>query len=1187
MKRLPLLLAFFVSVFQLIFIQQTSAEGTKELEPDISDYCKIRLNEAGQYNSFAMYNCDPDERLYFSIDSLGEKVHMGFGSIPGNVNCRIKNSDGTIVWGPISLPENPGNDGYIANWTQASNGPDILSASGYPPLTYVPTAVGDYYIEFDLTGWTGGNSRELEQFDLTIIDTTHTPLAAIPGRLWSKFWQFSTGDITSSPGYRGTMFILADDSVVTSLYFNGMQGHAFEVSCNQNGCYPPPTAFGLSRRSVTSHAGYAEYKIFLNDPDSILFPSGTLGQVVPGSIAVTSDCDGTFYVSFSVTKIGIAEVVININPDPGVQPEDVVLNEGVGPGSNTFNWNGIDGLGVPVANGTPVTITVSYINGLTNFPVYDVESHPNGFVMEMIRPGTSTPITFWNDTLINNGTINLTGCSSSPPSDGCHSWVGDYNTGIGNVHTVNTWWYATSSSSAPIVVLRKSHETYEIDEVKCEGDTIIREGTVILNPGDYSFTFTSAVTGCDSTRIYHVLDNPRPVVDLGADQSICEGFTHQFDAGAGAGYAYQWDNLTTGIPGIGSNQTYTTGTAGFYKVTVNNSYNCPKADSVNLFVNPKPNVTNNPMSATICSHSAFTLDLTSAIPATTYSWIPNVTIGSITGASSGTGTQISHTLINTDPANSTLEYSITPVSGGCYGNDTIYTVVVKPKPVVTNTQLIFTLCSPDNIIIPLTSQVASPSFAWVATASSGNVIGFANGSGSAINQGLTNTGYDIETITYKIAATADGCTGDTVTFVITLNPRPDLTTSPLIHAQCNDLNTGINLTTNVSGTAFTWEATASSGNLTGQSNSTVPGTSINQDINNSGYDIDTVYYTIVPHANSCEGDTSVYKVAVYPTPDLTNAPLSQSQCDGLATGLNLTSNVIGTEFTWICVPSSANITGWSDNATPATSMNHTLDNTGFDIETVTYRFIPAANGCDGDTTDYVVTVFPTPDLQFSPTAQTLCSGETSGIALSSSVLDSTFSWTVVSSSANIVGHSAGSGGTITQTLTNNGTTVETATYTVTPAANGCDGSALDVVVTVNPVSHVTNTPLFQDFCSGGTATLNLTADVSGTTFAWTATPSTGDLSGYSDGTGDVISQTITTTGYTIDTVFYTITPTANGCDGPDSVFKVAVYPIPDVSNDPMFSEISLSFPMLPELPSAGLLLPALQISSDGGLAPER
>ena len=64
------------------------------------------------------------------------------------------------------------------------------------------------------------------------------------------------------------------------------------------------------------------------------------------------------------------------------------------------------------------------------------------------------------------------------------------------------------------------------------------------------------------------------------------------------------------------------------------------------------------------------------------------------------------------------------------------------------------------------------SFTWIATGSSVNVSGFSSGSGSSINQILVNSGLTIETVTYHIVPTANGCVGDAADFVVTVHPLP-------------------------------------------------------------------------------------------------------------------------------------------------------------------------------------------------------------------------------------------------------------------------------------------------------------------------------------------------------------------------------------------------------------------------------
>ncbi len=75
-------------------------------------------------------------------------------------------------------------------------------------------------------------------------------------------------------------------------------------------------------------------------------------------------------------------------------------------------------------------------------------------------------------------------------------------------------------------------------------------------------------------------------VNLGPDQTIIQGNSVTFDAGFCAGCTYQWSNLTLGNPNIGTGQTYTTGVAGVYMVSVTSPNGCVGRDTVQLIVIP-------------------------------------------------------------------------------------------------------------------------------------------------------------------------------------------------------------------------------------------------------------------------------------------------------------------------------------------------------------------------------------------------------------------------------------------------------------------------------------------------------------------------------------------------------------------------------------------------------------------------
>ncbi len=70
-----------------------------------------------------------------------------------------------------------------------------------------------------------------------------------------------------------------------------------------------------------------------------------------------------------------------------------------------------------------------------------------------------------------------------------------------------------------------------------------------------------------------------------------------------------------------------------------------------------------------------------------------------------------------------------------------------------------TICSGQNANIQISSGDPNAVFSWVATAGSG-VSGASNGSGSQINQALTNTGSAKDSVTYSVIATDGGCSAN-------------------------------------------------------------------------------------------------------------------------------------------------------------------------------------------------------------------------------------------------------------------------------------------------------------------------------------------------------------------------------------------------------------------------------------------
>jgi uncharacterized protein (TIGR02145 family) len=194
-------------------------------------------------------------------------------------------------------------------------------------------------------------------------------------------------------------------------------------------------------------------------------------------------------------------------------------------------------------------------------------------------------------------------------------------------------------------------------------------------------------------------------------------------------------------------------------------------------------------------------------------------------------------------------------------------------------------------------------------------------------------------------------------------------------------------------------------------------------------------------------------------------------------------------------------------------------------------------------------------VTFSPAALAVCSGDTTLIILSSAVPGTMFSWSAVLTGGTVTGFSAGSGDTIGQPLINPLSIPGEVTYTVTPKIGGCNGMSMPYPVTVNPLPVIMNGTLTSSQCHGATTDIVLQSAVPGSSFTWTATASSPLVSGFSDGSGGTIQQTLMNPDFLAHQVFYRVVPATAACTGPAAAFVITVNPQPDVWFVPAVQEI--------------------------------
>jgi len=418
-------------VYLIIFISiglRLSAEGTKQLRPAESDKGNIQINDGGR--PFALEtNTDTLHRLFIHINNTSEKIYFGFQPLDrtvGKATFRIKDPNGNVVYAKTNVPVASGDDGFIENYSEAVTGPQImgLPLGGYKPLSLVPTIVGDYYIEFAAIG-----TYHFDIFDITVVDSLNNPKN---GRLWSYAWDLNT----QSPDarYNATMFVYTADRYTTSVNLNGIQPWGFVISCNGTG----PRSTGnvvTNRKSVTGNQTQPKYKIFLNQPDPVVYPSATAPAMIEDLALMSIPITGSpvkFYLNMD--KSGLVELFLGVDGILGYQPrnKDVVITKNIQAGGDTITWDGKDLTGAYVSENVVVEVNSRFSTGITHLPIFDAENQTRGFIVNRITPVSERASVYWDDSLI-SGTTNLIGASGN--TDG-HVWTG----GFGDSKTLNTWW---------------------------------------------------------------------------------------------------------------------------------------------------------------------------------------------------------------------------------------------------------------------------------------------------------------------------------------------------------------------------------------------------------------------------------------------------------------------------------------------------------------------------------------------------------------------------------------------------------------------------------------------------------------------------------------------------------------------------------------------------------------------------
>jgi gliding motility-associated-like protein len=566
-----LIQAFSIYIIFSISFLHVKAEGSKNLRPVYTQTGFITINTPG-YGNFANETANANERLQFTIANLNERVYFAFGHIKlGNINThdeiianpldtvnyRIVDETNTVVavgFVPITGGGFIG-DGSALGHSDLLAGPFEITGAGFNSLKFIPPAIGNYHIEFNLGQFGNGDNSHFtfQLFDITVssskgafdsdlIDPAPATGTPILGRLWSKNWLLSNGSLAVGQNTQ-VFYTYSADSVVSSVTHLNFNPDQYRISANSYGITNTSNP-GFDRPSRTGIFSEGEFPVFISPPDIAAFPSGNIASLTQ-PVTFTQCSNNDYCINIHSNGEAYTEVVLDFNGNGFYDPasQDLILFDvPVNQGFNCIPWNGIDGLNNPVGPGITINVIVNFKSGLVNWMLYDVEEHTPGMVVQTVRPlFTAFPLspicpTFWADNLIpptNTLPSNILGCVPTP-GNGCHPWTG--RGAQGSEETFNTFYYSSiTNTTASLTTLDLAFDLGP-DRAICQNDTIYlvagagfdtytwntgdtNDSIMVLTPGFYQVTATK--NGCvisDSVTISLGLE-----LNLGADTTLCPG----------------------------------------------------------------------------------------------------------------------------------------------------------------------------------------------------------------------------------------------------------------------------------------------------------------------------------------------------------------------------------------------------------------------------------------------------------------------------------------------------------------------------------------------------------------------------------------------------------------------------------------------------------------------------------------
>jgi gliding motility-associated-like protein len=376
------------------------------------------------------------------------------------------------------------------------------------------------------------------------------------------------------------------------------------------------------------------------------------------------------------------------------------------------------------------------------------------------------------------------------------------------------------------------------------GSTPLNDTNSITQPGLYTVNMVDP-NGCPVTQTITLTQNitpPTPGITNITGTTIIDCNAPSIDLQATGGGTYQWNN------NLGTTSNVNITQAGTYTVVVTAANGCQDSATVGITVAPVPSVTVN--DTTICSGQSVTLtptyypaggqavwtngQLTPSItvsPNTTtmysvlYTWNGCTATGDITVTVNPTPT-VSATNVNicfgdtvllTATPNlpngsynwittnettqsisvhpqTTTTYSVSYTLNGCTSAISTSTVTVTPLPIITVPNII--ICEGATGTLTATANVAGGTYTWSQ-----------GGTTASITEGPQTT------TSYNVSYTVNGCTSNTESPTITVNPLPNVSFTADTTSGCVPVVVNLMADTTGQQASYTWSSNGGVGSV--------------------------------------------------------------------------------------------------------------------------------------------------------------------------------------------------------------------------------------------------------------------------------------------------------------------------------------------------------------------------------------